>query len=93
MPMLERAALAGDAARRTSDTAMTRSQTPLLDTSQMTITRTRDGYFRFVSHELRILTTGFALRDGLVRNAKCILNTNAARAAMEARYAEEYGHA
>jgi hypothetical protein len=61
-----------------------------LDTSNMHLVMTKDGYFRYVCHQQRILTSGFATRTAIKRNSNGFLNTDYAMECMRDRYAKEY---
>lgn len=54
----------------------------------MDVIQTSDGCWRFVDHDRRLLTAGFARRDGLMTWAGDFLTTPAALSRMADRYVE-----
>ncbi len=65
--------------------------TDLLDTSKMEPVKV-DGYWRFIDHSRRLLTTGFRERPALDRNADGFLATDGALSLMRERYRLTWTH-
>lgn len=69
----------------------TKKGTPVLDVSGYEMVDI-SGAYRYVSHQDKLLTTGFTTTAGLIKNSDIILATDSAIATMQERYKEIFGH-
>src|SRR5579859_4533828 len=60
--------------------------------SEWPVEQTRDNYFRRVSHDLRLATTGFMGREGIERNTDIIRVNPTTIQTMRRRYDELFGN-
>jgi hypothetical protein len=65
--------------------------TKTLDITGWLLQKGRDGYWRYCSHEHRMITAGFASRKGAVQGRAGFFDNEGSRVLMKRRYEQEYG--